>query len=119
MSKTVATIDEMQKYLQGVVGRAEHHAREVNSIVLPLLGAVVLYKDADTEIEVREYAGSPANMLWCIIGGRRYAFLYNHTTKHVEMRDRTGRGNTIKEFHNGMSLLEVHDVLKSLTGSAS
>jgi len=113
MALTITTIDEMQEYLQGVVGRADHHARAVNSIVLPLLGAVVLYKDPRTEIEVRTYDGSPANMLWCFMGGNRYAFLYNHTTGYVKMRDRTGRGETVAEFHNGMSLLEVHDTLRA------
>jgi hypothetical protein len=113
MAKTITTIDDMQGYLQGVVGRADHHAREVNSIVLPLLGAVVLYKDEGTEIQVRTYDGSPANMLWCWIGDNRYAFLYNHKTGRVEMRDRTGRGKAVAEFHNKMSLLEVHDTLRA------
>lgn len=111
---TITTIDEMQQYLQGVVGRAEHHAREVNSIVLPLLGAVVLYKDEGTEIEVRTYAGSPANMLWCWMNGNRFAFLYNHSTGRIEVRNRTGRGEPVAEFHNRMSLLEVHDALRAL-----
>src|SRR3954463_9769531 len=109
MAMTITTIDEMQGDLQGVVGRADHHARQVNSIVLPLLGAVVLYKDPGTEIEVRTYAGSPANMLWCWIGGHRYAFVYNHATQNVDMRDRTGQGEVVAEFHNRMSLLQVHD----------
>jgi hypothetical protein len=105
----------MQEYLQGVVGRADHHASAVNSIVLPLLGAVVLYKDHGSEIEVRTYDGSPANMLWCRIGGNRYAFLYNHDTGQVDMRDRTGRGRDVAHFHNQMSLLEVHDALRDFT----
>ena len=114
MSKTITTIDEMQEYLQGVVGRAEHHAREVNSIVLPLLGAVVLLKDPGTEIEVRTRSGSTANVLWCWIGENRYAFVYNHETGRVEMRNRTVQGAVVRDFGNEMSLLEVHDALRQL-----
>jgi hypothetical protein len=33
-----------------------------------------------SEIEVREYNGRPANMMWFHIGENKFSLLYNHAT---------------------------------------
>lgn len=55
-------IDQLQSYLNGVMTRADDHANAVNGVSLALLGAVVWRVDGD--VEVREYNGKPANMIW-------------------------------------------------------
>ena len=112
--KAINTIDEMQKYLREFVGRADLHAQHVNNIVLLLLGAIVLCKDPATEIVVKTYDGSPANILWCYLGGNRYAFAYNHDAEQIEVRDRTAPGAALNTFNNDMSLIEVHEALRAL-----
>jgi hypothetical protein len=34
-------------------------------------------------IEIKQYRGSLANVLWVIIGGQRYPFVYNHDTGEI------------------------------------
>ena len=65
MSLKVETINLLQQYLAGVMGRAGHHAGEVNGVVLALVGAVIWKKDADSEITVRQY--KRANLQKCFV----------------------------------------------------
>ena len=51
MSLTVEDINSLQQYIVGVMNRADHHAGNVNEIVLALAGAIVWEKD-DTPIRV-------------------------------------------------------------------
>lgn len=60
MTLELYNITDLKVYLDGVLGRANHHAGKVNRIALALCGGIIwkAYK-----IEVREYNGKPANML--------------------------------------------------------
>ena len=58
------SVGELQTYLTGIIGRARHHAPEIEGILLTLTGAVVLRKDANSPLEARSWNGSLANVLW-------------------------------------------------------
>ena len=45
MPEQVTYIDVLRDYLNGVVGRADHHAEGVNEVVLAVAGGVVWRKD--------------------------------------------------------------------------
>ena len=113
MPAPVATIDVLQRYLVGVLERADHHADAVNEVILSLAGAIVWRKDQD-DIEVLEREGDMKNVLWLRINGQRYAFSYNHESGHIEMRAGSTQGQLVAEFSNDMSAAEVKNVFLGL-----
>lgn len=105
MALQVSNISEFQKYFDGVMGRADHHADSVNEIILAIVGGVVWRSNG--RFMVREYNGSPANMLWMEVGDTRYCFKYNHETENIEVREGSHNGAVIKELNNDTTLAEV------------
>lgn len=112
MAIAIDTFGRLQEYLQGVLTRAGHHAGNVDGVVLTLLGAVLWRNDGD--IEVREYNGSPANIIWFWVNGNRYALTYNHATEEIELRERTQSGTVIKSFDNSTSYPDIISVFRNL-----
>ena len=112
MAISINSVEKLQQYLGGVLQRADHHAGKVEGVALALLGAVV-WKSTG-EIEVREYAGRPANILWFWIEQNRYALTYNHQTEKIELKERTQGGQTLHEVDNETTYQEIIDIFKSL-----
>ncbi len=112
MAISINSIEILQTYLNGVMSRSEHHAGNVEGVSLTLLGAV-MWRATD-EIEVREYNGSPANMLWFYVGDNRYTLLYNHATEQIELRERTRNGGLIAEFDNSTYYQQIIQVFRGL-----
>ena len=102
MAISIDSIDTLQRYLNGVLDRADYHAGKVEGVSLALLGAIVW--KSDKEIEVREYNGSPANMIWFWVDGNRYAMSYNHSTEQIELKERTHKGGVL----HSLKILVVH-----------
>lgn len=113
MSQAVSDVDTLQRYIAGVVSRANHHAHNVNEIALALVGAIIWRKDA-TEIKVMTRDGEMTNVLWVSIGGKRYAFSYNHGMGTVEMREGTLKGNVLASFNNATSIADLMKVFEKL-----
>lgn len=63
MPHQVTDVDTLADYLGGVIGRADHRARNVDQIALAIAGAIMWRKDADP-IEVMAQAGEMKNVLW-------------------------------------------------------
>jgi hypothetical protein len=116
MPLTVADLDTLLEYFNGVMSRT-HHAPNVNAIALALLGAVLWKKDEDSHIEVRTYAGSTANVLWVQMAGIKYALVYNHKKGCIEIRERTGTGDVRFSFTNRTSVNEVRRAFEELKPS--
>jgi hypothetical protein len=113
MPLTVSDLDTLVAYFTGVMDRT-HHAPNVDAVALALLGAVLWRKDADSEIEVRTYGGSTANMLWVQINGQRYALAYNHHDGCIELRQRTTGGDVVQRFTNATPVTEVRRIFEEL-----
>ena len=114
MPKTVDDIDTLQAYLHRVIERADHHARWLDEIIFPLVGLVVLHKDADQVIEVHQKDGTMGNVLWVWIKGNRYAIAYNHNTHLIEVRDRTWSGDVRAEFDNNSTIADIKQAFSAL-----
>lgn len=112
MAITLNSIDTLKSYLNGVMGRADHHAGNVEGVALALLGAV-MWKSTG-EIEVKQYDGRPANMLWFFVGSNRYAMRYDHSNEQIELRDRTRDGDVLARFDNNTSYQEIITVFERL-----
>ena len=113
MSKKITEIDEFQKYLKGVLNRANHHAQDVDKIILSLAGAIVWAKDS-VPIEVLVQGGKTGNVLWIYIHNIKYAFSYNHESNEIEMRKDSTQGKTIFTFSNKTEVSDIVNFFNSL-----
>lgn len=113
MAINATDVQALHQYAEGVMNRADHHAGQVKGIALALLGGVIWRGDPGS-IAIKQYAGSPANVLWVTIGGKRYAFAYNHATAEIEIRDRTQSGTALHSFSNATPVADVEAVFRSL-----
>jgi len=111
MAIKINEVDVLQKYIDGVVARADHHAQEVKEILFPLIG-VIIWKKSGT-IEVLEKNGKIGNVLWVNIGDKRYAFSYNHEDSKIEMRKNI-KGEVLHSFDNNTGIDEIVKKLEAL-----
>jgi hypothetical protein len=113
MPITANDADVLHQYAEGVMNRAEHHAGQVKGVALGLLGGII-WRGESGSIEIKQYAGGLGNVLWVTIGGKRYAFAYNHETGKIEVRDRTQSGPGVHSFDNSTPAAEVEAVFRAL-----
>ena len=113
MPITATDVDVLHHYAEGVMARAGHHAGQVKGVALALLGGIV-WRGEPGSIAIKQYAGSPANVLWATISGKRYAFAYNHASLQIEMRNRTQSGGVVHSFSDSNSVSDVESVFRAL-----
>jgi hypothetical protein len=114
MPLAITNVDTLKRYVEGVMGRSEHHAGNVGGAALALAGAIVWRKDDADEIEVMERQGDLKNVLWVQIGGQRYAFSYNHEQKTIEMRKGTTQGAVLHNFTNSTPTSDIEAIFRAL-----
>ncbi|MGJ7570861.1 hypothetical protein ACSFBX_10025 [Variovorax sp. RB2P76] len=101
MAKTITEVEVLGQFIEGVMQRAEHHANNVDEVVLPLAGAILWRKDMGQEIKVL------TNVLWVHLNKTRYAFSYVHSTGEIEMREGSIQGPVKCAFTNAMTAAKV------------
>ena len=105
MALKIKDIRLMKRYLEGIMDRANHHAQQVNEIVLALAGGVI-WRGA--EIDVRTYNGETANMLWMKTDlGKEYCFIFNHNNGMIEAHEETMNGRLLRQFSNTNKTYDV------------
>lgn len=112
MALTINTLTLLNEYINGVMNRADHHAENVNEIVLTLAGAVIWR--ATQDVEVRTYNDKTANILWMTINGHSYAIAYNHHSGNIEIRDRNQNGTVLGTCNNETTAGEVKAIFSGL-----
>jgi len=113
MPTHVNDIETLKQYIGGVMGRADHHAKNVNEVTLALVGAIIWKKD-DEPIKVMAHKGEMKNVLWVNIHGVRYAFSYNHDNKSVSMYRDSVQGMLVYSFANDTPLSKIREVFEAL-----
>jgi hypothetical protein len=113
MPRSVTDVDLLSAYVRGVMGRADHHAKNVEDISLALAGAIIWRKDP-VPLEVMEQDGDLKNVLWVHISGLRYALSYNHRASTIEIRQGTTRGAVLGSFSNSTPLQDVKSFFAAL-----
>ncbi len=98
MAVTIDSTEILKQYFNDVLVRAEHHAKEVKSVALTLLGAVVWKSQG--EIKVMETKIGYGNVLWFETPSGRYAMSYNHKDRKIDMRQHSIKGETLYQFDN-------------------
>lgn len=113
MAITAKDVQVIHEYAKGVMDRADHHAGKVKGVALTILGGILWRADPGS-IRIRQYAGNPANMLWAKIGGKEYAFRYEHGTEQIEIRDGSQNGNVLHSFDDSIPVSDVEAIFRSL-----
>jgi|SRR5215469_1359219 len=105
----VDTMQELHNYGRRVMANSTHHAKSVNEVVVPIMGAIIIYSDPAT-VEVA------TNVIWFNSRktGTRYACSYNHKTQKVEVRRGSIQGVAVTALDNTASLFNVKEVFKNL-----
>ena len=105
MPLTITDVDILQDYIQGVMARAQHHANNVEDVMLAIAGAIVWRKEGDLRVMAR--SGDMKNVLWVRINGQRYALSYNHNAGTIEVREGSTQGTILASFSNATPLADV------------
>jgi hypothetical protein len=113
MPLELTEVQQLREYLRGVMDRADHHAGNVNEVILAIAGAVVWRKDDET-LEAFAREGQTKNVLWARIGGRRLTFSYNHEEQTIEVRENSTRGRVLRSFNNDDSAAAVAEFFRGL-----
>ena len=113
MPTPVTDVAILQRYLEGVLSRADHHAGNISQIVLAITGAIVWRKDPEP-IRVLERDGEMKNVLWVSIGGQRYAFTYDHPTQAILLLRGSTQGTVLHSFTNATPLSDLFDIFRGL-----
>lgn len=114
MPLDVDDVTTLQNYLMGVVQRADDHGKNVRHVVLPLVGAIVLFKNPDRHIKVFTREGSTANVLWVHIGQSQYVFSYEHPSESIVLKRGTTQGDVLAHFTNATTIPEIVHVFEGL-----
>ena len=114
MPLAITDIETLKSYVEGIMGRSQHHASSVGGAALALLGAIVWRKDDAEEIRVMERQGELKNVLWVKIGGQRYAFSYNHERQTIEMREGTTQGAVLHSFTDNTPTSDIEAIFSAL-----
>ncbi len=112
MALKIEDIRLMKRYFEGVMSRANHHAENVNEVILSLAGGVI-WRGAD--IDVRTYKDKTANMLWMRTdSGKGYCFIFNHSNWLIEVHEDTMAGKLLRVFSNQDSNSDVKEFFETL-----
>lgn len=112
MATTIHDIDILKVYISGVLDRANHHAHNVNEIVLAIAGGIIWRTTHNIRVMSRE--GEMKNVLWLQVEERTLCFAYNHETGSIEIREGSIQGNVIEEFNNSTPLSNVKNFFETL-----
>jgi hypothetical protein len=114
MALSVTDVELLRGYINGVMARADHHAGNVKEIALALTGAIVWRKDDGIAIKVMTRDGETKNVLWVMVNGKWYTFVYNHSTGEIDMRENSTQGTTLHSFSNSTPLADVYSIFQAL-----
>jgi hypothetical protein len=112
MPISVTSVERLQQYIRGVMTRADHHAHDVDEVILAIVGGVLWRADGD--LQVRGEDGDLKNVLWFEVDGERYAISYRREPPSVEIRQHSTQGPAIHSFDDDSSLADIKDFFASL-----
>jgi hypothetical protein len=115
MAIEVSEVEKLREYVRGVLGAAQHHAGNVDEIILAIAGAIIARKD-DTPLQVRP--GKTQEMGKAISftsnRGNTYALSYNHATQQVDLKKNNSRGIVLHSFDNTTPLSVIASTFAAL-----
>ena len=113
MPISLVNVDDLQEHLLGVLRRSDHHAGDVNEVLLTISGAI-LWRKSPEPVKVNTKEGAGGNVIWFRVDGVRYALLYNHELRRIELSEGGRKGELIHTFTNETTTSEVVRVFAAL-----
>ncbi|MFZ5548423.1 MAG: hypothetical protein ACOZJX_06990 [Pseudomonadota bacterium] len=114
MAISLTEVDELQEHLLGVFKRSDHHAGEVNEVLLSLSGAILWRKKPGDPIKVNTKEGAGGNVIWFRVDGTRYALLYSHEERFIKLMAGGRKGELVSTFTNATPTAEVARIFAGL-----
>lgn len=114
MGIALRSVDDLQGHLLSVFERSDHHAGEVNEVLLAITGGILWRKNPGDHVRVNEREGAGGNVIWFRIGSQRYALLYSHRSRRIELMLGGRHGPLIHAFTNATPLADVMRVFATL-----
>lgn len=105
----VDDVKALNAYINGVIDRADHHALNVKSVCISLLGAI-LWKNTG-QVKIKEYSGEMKNQIWFKCNNVTYNLIYNHDAEIIELRVKK---IVIGKFSDKTSHTEMRDIFENL-----
>ena len=113
MPISLVNVDDLQEQLLGILRRSDHHAGEVNEVLLTISGAI-LWRKSPEPVKVNTKNGAGGNVIWFRVDGLRYALLYNHELRRIELSEGGRKGELLCTFTNETPTAEVVRVFAGL-----
>ena len=115
MARRLTTNNQIDAFINKVIGDADHHAPEVAQIILPLSQAVRARLNlAQDRVEVYERLGQMGRACWVTLGGTRYAFSYKYGDEMIYLRAGSLKGSLIFQFDNQTTVPTIRRVVAGL-----
>jgi hypothetical protein len=113
MAIAAKSVEHLHEFASGVMKRADHHAGKVKGAFLAILGGIIWRAEPDS-IRIHQHAGISGNMIWARIGGRDYAFMYEHGTQQIEIRDSSQNGPVLHRFDDATPVADIEAAFRAL-----
>lgn len=114
MPISLMNVVDLQEHLLGILRRSDHHAGEVNEVLLTISGAILWRKSLKDPVKVNTKEGAGGNVIWFRVDGMRYALLYNHELRRIELSEGGRQGGLLHTFTNDTPTAEVVRVFAGL-----
>jgi Integron cassette protein VCH_CASS1 chain len=115
MPVPVTDVDVLKTYLRGVLGRAKHHAQNVDEIILAIAGGVISRKNS-RPLEVRKAPSSGMGNVLSFVStrGRQYALSYDHASQAIVLKQGNIQGAVLHTFTNATPISQVAAIFAGL-----
>jgi hypothetical protein len=115
MSIPVNDLKTLRLYLRGVLGKAKHHAQNVEEIVLAIAGGVIS-RQGSVPLEVRAAPSGGMGLTLTFTSTRchRYCLSYNHAKRCIDLKDKSFKGPVLHSFSNKTPIARVASVFAQL-----
>jgi len=115
MPVVVSDLNILKTYLRGVLGKAKHHAPDVEEIVLALAGAVIS-RQGSVPLEVRSAPSGGMGLTLTFTSTRRhrYCLSYNHIARCIDLKDKSFLGPVLHSFTNATPISTVATIFATL-----
>lgn len=114
MAVRINEVEVLKASFLKVVERSENHSLNVNEIIYPLLGIIILTMDEKSDIQVRSSEGDTGNMLWFTTNGHRYALRYENTDESILIRKGSFTGELIAKVNNSTTTNDLKLIFNKL-----
>ena len=115
MARPLRTDIEIDKYISRIILQTNHHAKNVDAVIMPLSQSVRSRINLNIDsVQVFERDGILGRACWVTLNGKRYVFSYNYQNQEIDLRQRSTQGVVVDTFNNGTSMQQIQRTVNSM-----